>query len=82
MAVHFKQGKENSLVWVTNLKTAKPVKEANISVRDCKNNLVSSGKTDNNGLLSLKLSDPINCSYSEYQNGYLIIAEKENDFIS
>jgi alpha-2-macroglobulin len=79
MAVHFKQGKENSLVWVTNLKTAKPVKEANISVRDCKNNLVSSGKTDNNGLLSLKLSDPINCSYSEYQNGYLIIAEKEND---
>ena len=79
MAVHFKQGKENSLVWVTNLKTAKPVKEANISVRDCKNNLVSSGKTDNNGLLSVKLPDPIFCTYSEYQNGFLVIAEKEND---
>jgi len=79
MAVHFKKGKENSLVWVTNLKSAKPVKEANISVRDCKNNLLISGKTDNEGLLSLKLPDPINCSYSEYQNGYLIIAEKEND---
>lgn len=79
MAVHFKKGRENSLVWVTNLKTAKPVKEASITVRDCKNNLISSGKTDNSGLLSVKLPDALRCSYSEYQNGYLVIAEKEND---
>lgn len=79
MGVHFKMGRENSLVWVTSLKTAKPVANASISVRNCKNQQVATGKTDSNGLLVLKLPEPTNCSYYTYQNGFLVIAEKEND---
>jgi alpha-2-macroglobulin len=79
MAVHLKLGRENSLVWVTQLKTAKPVGNASISVRDCKNKVVASGTTDSSGLITFALPDPPKCYYSPYQYGYLVIAEKEND---
>ncbi len=79
MAVHLKLGRENSLVWVTNLKSAKPVGNALVSVRDCKNKVVASGSTDSSGLITFSLADPPKCSYSPYQYGYLVIAEKEND---
>ena len=79
MAVHLKLGKENSLVWVTNLKTAQPIADVSISVRDCKNKVVASGTTDPKGLLGINLPEPPRCSYSPYQFGYLVVAEKGND---
>ena len=49
MAVHFKWGGENSIVWVTSLNKAEPVADAKISIRDCKNNLIAQGQTDISG---------------------------------
>ncbi|MCX8027316.1 MAG: MG2 domain-containing protein [Thermodesulfovibrionales bacterium] len=58
LAVHFKRGSESSLVWVTNLDSAKPSSETLISIRDCKGNLIHSGKTDKDGILMIKKSLP------------------------
>ena len=82
MAVHFKWGTESSLVWVTSLDKAEGVADAKISIRDCKNNLVAQGQTDSSGILKLggiPQSRIPNCSYSSYDNGLLVIAEKEKD---
>jgi uncharacterized protein YfaS (alpha-2-macroglobulin family) len=35
LAVHLKLGRESSLVWVTSLGSAKPVPNAEVTVRDC-----------------------------------------------
>jgi hypothetical protein len=39
LGVHFKKGRENSLVWVTALDTGKPVGGASVSLRDCRGGL-------------------------------------------
>lgn len=83
MGVHFKWGREASIVWVTSLNEGKPVPGANVSVRDCKNNKLAEGATDSNGLFKLKgiTRDKVNnCSYtSNYDSGLIVIAEKDND---
>lgn len=63
LSVHFKWGRENSLVWVTTLDKAEPVKDAEIHIRDCAGNLVWSGRTDSNGLVYIKgqLPQPKSC---------------------
>ncbi|MFQ3573514.1 MAG: MG2 domain-containing protein [Thermodesulfovibrionales bacterium] len=58
LAVHFKKGRDSSLVWVTNLDDANPSENTDISIRDCKGNLIHSGKTDKNGILFIKKSLP------------------------
>jgi uncharacterized protein YfaS (alpha-2-macroglobulin family) len=35
LSVHFKWGRESSLVWVTTLDNAEPVAKAHVSIRDC-----------------------------------------------
>ncbi|TDM05404.1 MAG: alpha-2-macroglobulin [Ideonella sp. MAG2] len=50
LGVHFKRGRENSLVWVTTLDRAKPVADAAVAVSDCRGKQVWSGKTDDKGL--------------------------------
>ena len=35
LAVHFKQGQANSLVWVTALESGRPVRSADVAVADC-----------------------------------------------
>jgi hypothetical protein len=80
LAVHFKMGNENSLVWVTTLDKAQVVMDAKVSIRDCKNNLLGEGTTSVNGIWSFngKLN-PANCGYGEYDTGVLVIAEKGKD---
>jgi len=54
MAVHFKWGREGSLVWVTSLGDAAPVAGAAIRVSDsCTGKLLASGSTDRSGLLKI-----------------------------
>ena len=54
MAVHFKWGRESSLVWVTSLGNAAPVANAAVRVSDsCTGQLLASGKTDGSGLLKV-----------------------------
>ncbi|MBC8055463.1 MAG: alpha-2-macroglobulin, partial [Rhizobiales bacterium] len=50
LGVHFKLGRENSLVWVTTLDRGKPVEGAEIAVNDCTGRKLWSGKTEANGL--------------------------------
>ena len=50
LAVHFEQGKANSLVWVTRLETAKPVDRAAVAISDCNGNQIWAGRTDARGI--------------------------------
>jgi uncharacterized protein YfaS (alpha-2-macroglobulin family) len=50
LAVHFKQGAESSLVWVTALDTAKPVPSAEVTIRNCVGGVMWKGRTDASGL--------------------------------
>ncbi|MCF8178464.1 MAG: alpha-2-macroglobulin [Sulfuritalea sp.] len=49
MAVHFKRGVDNALVWVTALDSGKPVGAATVRISDCKGTLMWSGRTDDKG---------------------------------
>lgn len=50
LGVHFKRGKEGSLVWVTELSSAKPVKGADVRVLDCEGTQLWKGSTNGEGV--------------------------------
>ena len=50
LAVHFKQGQANSLVWVTALESGRPVRGADVAVADCHGMELWTGRTDARGL--------------------------------
>lgn len=54
LSVHFKWGRESSLVWVTALDTGNPVKEAMVAVKDCQEKVRWQGKTDANGIARIE----------------------------
>lgn len=53
MAVHFKKGRESSLIWVTQLSNAKPVSGAKVSVVDISGKELAKGTTNSDGVLRL-----------------------------
>nr|WP_295077913.1 MG2 domain-containing protein [uncultured Roseateles sp.] len=59
LGVHFKQGRENSLVWVTRLDNAKPVADAELAIYDCRGKRVWSGRSDAQGLARIQDSLPL-----------------------
>ncbi|MGA0613095.1 alpha-2-macroglobulin family protein [Caldimonas sp. KR1-144] len=61
LGVHFKRGRENSLVWVTTLDRGRPVEGAEVAVRDCAGKALWSGRTDANGIARVdRVLDAIN----------------------
>jgi len=54
LSVHFKWGRESSLVWVTALDTGDPVKEAIVTIKDCQEKIRWQGKTDANGIARIE----------------------------
>ncbi len=58
LSAHFKWGRESSLVWVTTLDNAVPIKDADISIRDCNGKEIWKGKTDLNGIAAVKKQLP------------------------
>ncbi|MDP2156125.1 MAG: MG2 domain-containing protein, partial [Nitrospirota bacterium] len=58
LSAHFKWGRESSMVWVTTLDKAGPVKDADISIRDCKGKELWKGRTDANGIAAVKKQLP------------------------
>ncbi|BFG73640.1 MG2 domain-containing protein [Paraburkholderia terrae] len=56
LGVHFKQGRENSVVWVTTLDKGQPVPNADVHVSDCNGDELASGKTDAHGVLTINQS--------------------------
>lgn len=58
LAVHFKRGRESSLVWVTTLDTGVPVAGADVAVLDCSGKSYFDGKTDAAGIARVKRALP------------------------
>ncbi len=56
LAVHFKLGADNALVWVTTLDAAKPVANATANIRDCKGKVLWSGKTNADGVSMVNMA--------------------------
>ena len=58
LSVHFKWGRESSLVWVTRLDTGEPVKGAAVTVRNCQEKVLWRGTTDANGIARIGIALP------------------------
>ncbi|MGH7962197.1 MAG: alpha-2-macroglobulin family protein, partial [Candidatus Binatia bacterium] len=50
LAVHFKWGRDASLIWVTTLDEARPVPGAWVAVQDCQGTVLWKGETDKQGM--------------------------------
>lgn len=85
MAVHFKWGREGSLVWVTALDSGAPVDSADIAVTDsCTGQLLAKGKTDASGRLAVPPGLPQPESYAACDESsphpLMVSARKADDF--
>ena len=84
MAVHFKQGRESSLIWVTALDTGKPVNEVDIAVRDCGGTIHAKGITGKDGILRIEKElpdiDKLPGCMSSWDKQYYVTAYKDGDF--
>jgi alpha-2-macroglobulin len=56
LAVHFKQGQANSLVWVTALESGRSVTGADVAIADCHGIELWTGRTDARGLAMVPTS--------------------------
>ncbi|MBI3754737.1 MAG: hypothetical protein HY265_01055, partial [Deltaproteobacteria bacterium] len=83
LSVHFKWGRESSLVWVTALDSGKTVRDSLVAVRDCKGNVLWDGKTDANGIARLiklpSMTGLPRCSHHSLDNGLFITAQTTDD---
>jgi uncharacterized protein YfaS (alpha-2-macroglobulin family) len=86
MAVHFKWGRESSLVWVTSLGAGKPVSGAAIRVSDsCTGRQLAVGNTDASGILRINgmLPEPsIGGGCGENSNHPLMVSARANGDMS
>jgi uncharacterized protein YfaS (alpha-2-macroglobulin family) len=58
LSVHFKWGRESSLVWVTALDTGEPVRDAVVTVKDCREKVLWKGQTDGEGVARIETALP------------------------
>src|SRR2546428_2259001 len=83
LGVHFKWGLESSLVWVTSLDSAKPVKDAVINIRDCSGSVLWKGATDANGvgrIDKLPARDKVaHCAPHPLEQGLFVTARTVDD---
>ncbi len=94
LAAHFKWGRESSVVWVTTLDTAEPVKDADVTLRDCNGKILWQGKTDGSGVAKINKEissknlpyNNLKSNYTENPNslnsiggGLFVFARKDND---
>ncbi|RJR25907.1 MAG: alpha-2-macroglobulin [Desulfobacteraceae bacterium] len=75
LSVHFKWGRESSLVWVTSLGTGEPVTGAKITVFDCKEKVLWKGNTNGSGMAIIREtltlpSDQPECRYRPDSRDY------------
>ncbi len=80
LGVHFKLGRENSLVWVTTLDRGRPVEGADVAVSDCRGEPLWTGRTDARGLAIV--SRALDASFdvrAPADSGYFVTARKFDD---
>ena len=76
LGVHFKLGRENSVVWVTSLDRGKPVEGADVAVNDCRGKPVWTGRTDATGLAVVARALDPGFTDCTVENGYFVTARK------
>jgi alpha-2-macroglobulin len=79
LGVHFKQGRENSLVWVTTLDRGKPVDAAEVVVNDCAGRPLWSGRTDAKGLVVVPRALDAGFEHCPADAGYFVTARSAGD---
>ena len=80
MGIHFKKGLESNLVWVTELKTAKPVEGAAISIRDCRGEEIAKGVTNKSGIIKFgKLASTKKSACTDWEDHFFVFAKKGID---
>ena len=83
LSVHFKQGRENSLVWVSSLDLAQPVAGARLRINDCKGREYWQGTSDGSGLARVPAVLPKRgkLAYCEgLGSGLIVSATRGDDF--
>ncbi len=83
LSVHFKRGAESSLVWVTTLDRAAPVKQAALEVCDCEGKSLWKGTTDGQGVARIpalpREEDLPRCPAAWFSGGLLVAARLGED---
>jgi hypothetical protein len=83
LSLHFKWGAETSLIWVTTLDKAKPVKQASLQVRNCEGKVLWQGATDASGIARIGPlpgeADLPYCSYNTFGRGLMVTAQLGDD---
>ena len=74
LGVHFKLGRENSLVWVTTLDRGKPVEGAAVTVNDCRGTPLWSGSTDAKGIAVVARALDADMEHCPADAGYFVTA--------
>ncbi|AAU91956.1 conserved domain protein [Methylococcus capsulatus str. Bath] len=87
LSVHFKWGRESSLVWVTTLDSARPVPNADVRIsRYCKDETLWQGRTDANGVALIQgpaLPNPSDSGEScDWGDGPLMVSARTEDDMS
>jgi hypothetical protein len=73
LSAHFKWGRESSLVWLTSLNEGKPVGDAVVTIRNCREQILWQGKTDASGIARVDVKLPL-------ESQLPICEEAENDY--
>ena len=76
LGVHFKLGRESSLVWVTSLDKGKPVADAEVAVNDCTGQRLWTGRSDAQGLARVDKALPMQLGECPGEAGYFVTARK------
>jgi uncharacterized protein YfaS (alpha-2-macroglobulin family) len=83
LAVHFKQGRESSLVWVTALDSGEPAAKAAVSIQDCSGREYWKGATDARGVARVSIELPARETLpgclDEYDRQYMVFARAAGD---
>jgi uncharacterized protein YfaS (alpha-2-macroglobulin family) len=74
LGVHFKLGRENSVVWVTTLDRGKPVEGADVTISDCNGKPLWNGKSDAKGLAVVARALAPNPERCVADSGYFVSA--------
>lgn len=77
LAVHFKRGRDNALVWVTALDSGQPVGNAAVRVSDCKGKPLWNGQTDAQGRALIEQA--LNAAECDEDNFLFASARKGED---
>ncbi|MEO8079754.1 MAG: MG2 domain-containing protein, partial [Caldimonas sp.] len=76
LGVHFKLGRENSVVWVTTLDRARTVAGADVAVSDCRGRPLWTGKTDVRGVAVVNRALDASFEHCPADSGYFVTARR------